>query len=113
MARLNILLTRLAVALTFFLLSATAQQFEPSTSASIYAGNKKWEYHGCFNETVGVEGTGGARALAGSQQTKSDTLTVEGCFDICNAKGAQFAGLEYTKYVILCAVLLLAILFAL
>lgn len=108
MARLNILLTRLVVALSLFILSASAQQFEPSTNASIYAGNKKWEYHGCFNETVGVEGTGGARALAGSEQTRSNSLTVEGCFDICNAKGAQFAGLEYTKYVLFYALLLVS-----
>ncbi|KAI4846348.1 hypothetical protein E4T44_05114 [Aureobasidium sp. EXF-8845] len=52
---------------------------------------------GCYNETVGVEGTTGARALtSGKMETGNDT-TVAACLQYCGDSNYQFAGLEYSK----------------
>ncbi|KAL2161506.1 hypothetical protein VTH06DRAFT_8068 [Thermothelomyces fergusii] len=65
-------------------------------------------YHGCYNETTGLPGTAGARALHdGTNLVRPDTMTVEACLDFCrtgagDARGGttgrfRFAGLEYSR----------------
>ena len=72
----------------------------PSTTATVFSGTANWDYIGCYNETTLVNGTGGARALAGVLEAEDD-MTVVTCLDYCRGQGLSMAGLEYTRYVTL------------
>lgn len=96
--------------------SSTAASDASSAVATAAAGTNGYTYAGCWNETTGVEGTTGARALSGgkmvqlSQDTPSirhtilihtqesnDTATVTSCLEYCGASNYQYAGLEYAQ----------------
>ncbi|KAI1279129.1 WSC domain-containing protein [Xylaria sp. FL0933] len=64
----------------------------PDGSASNYA------YAGCWNETYGLAGTTGLRALDGASEVLPGEMTVEKCLDFC-ARGTAYrlAGLEYSR----------------
>ncbi|CAG8956098.1 hypothetical protein HYFRA_00011882 [Hymenoscyphus fraxineus] len=69
----------------------------PSASANIYPGTAKWTYHGCYNETTGINGTAGLRALSGGTTDASDRMSVPVCLDLCEGGNFAFAGLEYRR----------------
>lgn len=77
---------------------STATSPTSSASASIASGTSKWTYAGCYNETTGVNGTDGARALVGTMETYTN-MTVAACLDFCGSD--VYAGLEYSRYVAL------------
>ncbi|KAH8587374.1 WSC domain-containing protein [Bisporella sp. PMI_857] len=57
-----------------------------------------WSYAGCWNESVHVNGSGGARTLAFGKMTAGPQMTAPGCFQYCYQEGSgiyTFAGLEY------------------
>ncbi|KAI0818048.1 WSC domain-containing protein [Xylaria sp. FL0064] len=62
----------------------------PDGSASNYA------YAGCWNETYGLAGTNGLRALDGASEVLPGEMTVEKCLDFC-APAYRLAGLEYSR----------------
>lgn len=70
--------------------------FTLSWAQSIYSGDGKWAYQGCYNETTLANGTNGARALAGSSES-TDTMTVSICLAYCASGSYSWAGVEYTK----------------
>lgn len=76
--------------------------YPPSSSGYVY--------YGCYNETTELPDTVGVRALHdGTNLVQPDSMTVEMCLDFCrtgagDANGGktgrfQFAGLEYSRYV--------------
>lgn len=91
---------------------ASAQSSATSTSAATSAthsvvasaapGTNGYDYIGCYNETTGISGTSGARALTGGKMETGDNTTVADCLEYCGQNSYQYAGLEYSKeYVIL------------
>lgn len=77
--------------------TATSTTPYPSATLAIDPGTASYTYSGCFNETQGFSGNGGARALAasGSSMNSTDAMTVATCLKFCN--GATYAGLEYGR----------------
>jgi hypothetical protein len=73
----------------------------PLTTPTLTSSNTKYVYQGCYNETTGLDGTGGGRALAnGINEVKIGQMTVPMCLDFCSQKGGtvyQYAGLEYSR----------------
>lgn len=69
---------------------------QSNPAATIYQPSTGWDYHGCFNETTTVNGTGGLRALYGIEETLT-TMTVPICLAYCQSNSYSFAGLEYTR----------------
>ncbi|KAI1356856.1 WSC domain-containing protein [Xylaria sp. FL0043] len=63
----------------------------PSGSASNYA------YAGCWNETYGLAGTTGLRALDGASEVLPGEMTVEKCLGFCARGAYRLAGLEYSR----------------
>jgi hypothetical protein len=78
-----------------------AQSTTPLTTPSLTSSNTKYVYQGCYNETTGLDGTGGTRALAnGINEVKIGQMTVPMCLDFCSQKGGtvyQYAGVEYSR----------------
>jgi hypothetical protein len=68
-----------------------------SIAAIAAAGSNGYSYMGCYNETVGVEGTTGARAITGGKMETGNDTTVAACLQYCGDSNYQFAGLEYSK----------------
>lgn len=107
MGFLNLLSTRILLALLCLSIqiaraqTTTANTATPSSSASIYPGTTKWEYHGCYNETTGINGTAGLRALSGGTTDAVDTMSVPVCLNLCEGGNYAFAGLEYRRFVFL------------
>ncbi|KAK5119512.1 hypothetical protein LTR85_007612 [Meristemomyces frigidus] len=99
-----------AHSLLFFLLTAvlaclTAAQsiVNPTTaaaSATALASAYGYTYAGCYNETTGFAGSGGARALA-DMSSANNTMTAASCLDFCsqgnNGTTMQYAGIEYGR----------------
>lgn len=108
MGFLNLLSTRslLAVALLYCcsiqnaIAQTTTSAATPasSSSATIYPGTAKWTYYGCYNETTGINGTAGLRALSGGTTDAVDTMSVPVCLNLCEGGNFAFAGLEYKRY---------------
>ena len=112
MASSGVLSTRICALVAFFLsvslqlqlvhgqatTTSAAAPSQTSTSATVYPGTASWVYYGCWNETTGMNQTGGVRALTGALEA-ADTMTVQTCLDFCSGKGLSLAGLEYTRYV--------------
>ncbi|KAG9238658.1 WSC domain-containing protein [Amylocarpus encephaloides] len=94
-ARLSILFAFVSTAVAQTAASSASTP-ATSTSASINPGTSAWTYQGCYNETVGTNGTAGARALAGTTDAL-DTMTVPICLNFCASSSYEFAGLEYTR----------------
>lgn len=81
--------------------SATSTTASASTTHSVVAsaapGTNGYDYLGCYNETTGIAGTSGARALTGGKMETGDNTTVAECLDYCGQNSYQYAGLEYSK----------------
>ena len=46
---------------------------------------------GCYNEATN------GRVLSGASYTNATSMTVESCVNFCNAKGSNYAGIEYAQ----------------
>ncbi|KAK4237519.1 WSC domain-containing protein [Achaetomium macrosporum] len=89
--------------------SATSAPAITATNIAIYtAPSSGYVYHGCYNETTGLSGTTGARALSGGANLVAPgNMTVEMCWQFCrtgagDSEGGttgrfRFAGLEYAR----------------
>jgi len=78
----------------------TQTQSSPASGPSIYNGSSKYIYQGCFNETVGVEGTTGARAISdGTHEVGEGSMTAPECLSFCSSNGTtyKYAGLEFSR----------------
>ncbi|KAJ2978247.1 hypothetical protein NUW58_g7554 [Xylaria curta] len=87
------------LALTSVLPCTTAQSFQNTTSSSsssapsatpskpaLKIGDSSgsiYVYIGCWNESAGLPGTTGLRALDGINEAKPGVMTVERCLDFC------------------------------
>ncbi|KAK1036991.1 hypothetical protein LTS16_013256 [Friedmanniomyces endolithicus] len=97
----------LVLLLTLLLASVSAQDTSiilPTTAAptaTALATAKGYSYVGCWNETVGVPNSNGARALSGGMSSANNTMTVSSCLAYCaqgyNGATMQYAGLEYGR----------------
>ncbi|KAK7427691.1 hypothetical protein QQZ08_005797 [Neonectria magnoliae] len=68
--------------------------------AGIYIESNSYEYYGCYNETVDIAGSSGARALdEGNSFVQKGNMTVPKCLEYCTSNGTdyRFAGLEYSR----------------
>jgi hypothetical protein len=96
----SLLLRAVLFALTLTVASVHAQSDSDDSSLSIYQGSEQYSYHGCYNETTNVEGSGGSRALPnGITEVREDEMTVPICLDICG-KGDEeyhYAGLQWAR----------------
>ncbi|KAI1845269.1 hypothetical protein JX266_008579 [Neoarthrinium moseri] len=87
--------------LTLFIVSLVSAQ--APAALRIYDASTTYRYAGCWNETTGIAGSSGARALAGgiSQDFPlNGPMTVETCLDLCaHGQGAPYrlAGVEYSR----------------
>ncbi|KAH6660061.1 WSC domain-containing protein [Truncatella angustata] len=66
----------------------------------IYNSSATYHYVGCWNETTGIAGTSGARALPDRSLEQPGTMTVETCLDFCahnQSSAYKYAGLEYSR----------------
>ncbi|EON99677.1 putative wsc domain-containing protein [Phaeoacremonium minimum UCRPA7] len=74
-----------------------AQRPEPT----IYnASSTKYVYEGCYNETTGISGTNGDRALSGGiHMIGIGNMTVPMCLDYCGSGSVTYtyAGIEYSR----------------
>ncbi|CAD0095327.1 unnamed protein product [Aureobasidium mustum] len=68
-----------------------------SVVASAAPGTNGYDYIGCYNETTGIAGTSGARAITGGKMDTGDNTTVADCLQYCGQNSYQYAGLEYSK----------------
>ena len=91
-------------------LAVSAHPPRPTVHASASAP-RGYAYHGCFNETTGLPGTAGQRALyGGASLVRPGDMTVGACWAFCAGGGGEggegyvFAGLEYARYVVLVVV---------
>ncbi|KAI0432137.1 WSC domain-containing protein [Xylaria sp. FL1042] len=77
----------------------------PSSTATLQIADgsaSNYVYIGCWNETSGLAGTTGLRALDGASEVLPGEMTVEKCLDFCargnaNAHAYRLAGLEYSR----------------
>ncbi|KAF1983557.1 WSC-domain-containing protein [Aulographum hederae CBS 113979] len=76
--------------------AAATTTSSPSASATVNPGEGLWTYAGCYNETTGVSGGAGQRALNGGAMQGEDTMTPPLCFAFCGSN-VQYAGLEYGR----------------
>lgn len=81
--------------------TTTPSPSAPTASPTIVQSvpGSKYTYYGCYNETTGVAGTGGARALAGgTSENLLGQMTVADCLAFCGTGATQYryAGLEYS-----------------
>jgi hypothetical protein len=67
-----------------------------ASSASTLQSGFGYKYMGCYNETSGVSGSGGVRALSGGSDVQTNLMDVGTCLNFCG--GSQFAGLEYGEF---------------
>lgn len=88
-------------AVAFAQSSATSTSASASAAHSVVAsaapGTNGYDYIGCYNETTGIAGTSGARALTGGKMESGDNTTVAECLEYCGQNSYQYAGLEYSK----------------
>ncbi|GAB7347600.1 hypothetical protein MBLNU459_g4478t1 [Dothideomycetes sp. NU459] len=84
-----------AAAQTSTATAASTSPSEASSDAAPGAGSHGYTYVGCYNETTGISGGGGARALANGKMISNSTQTTETCLAYCSAASMQYAGLEY------------------
>ncbi|KAJ9142223.1 hypothetical protein NKR23_g7499 [Pleurostoma richardsiae] len=71
-----------------------------STEVTIYNASDKYAYYGCYNETTGLAGTSGARALSGgANEVGTGNMTVPICLGFCSSGGTEYkyAGIEYAR----------------
>ncbi|KAI1420608.1 WSC domain-containing protein [Xylaria sp. FL1777] len=75
----------------------------PTTALQIVnSSSSNYTYAGCWNETTGLSGTTGLRALGGPSEVLRGQMTVELCLDFCAHGSGQMhayrlAGLEYSR----------------
>lgn len=85
----------LLVLAALFPSAALAQRPEPTiydSSATNYV------YAGCYNETTGISGTSGDRALDGGiHMIGTGNMTVPMCLDYCDGGSYAYAGIEYSR----------------
>lgn len=88
------------------LVPTIAAQPAPALAPAIYNSSSTYSYLGCYNETTGLAGTNGARALnGGTSEVGKGNMTVEMCLGFCGGEAGpryMYAGLEYSR----CALLL-------
>ncbi|CAD0107963.1 unnamed protein product [Aureobasidium uvarum] len=77
--------------------SSAAASASTSVAAVAATGSNGYSYAGCYNETTGIAGTNGDRALSGGKMETGDTTTVAVCLQYCGDSNYQYAGLEYSK----------------
>ncbi|KAK6000723.1 hypothetical protein QM012_003448 [Aureobasidium pullulans] len=77
--------------------TATSTSAIHSVVASAAPGTNGYDYIGCYNETTGVPGTAGTRAITNGKMDTGDNTTVAECLQYCGQNSYQFAGLEYSK----------------
>ncbi|KAK4111834.1 WSC-domain-containing protein [Canariomyces notabilis] len=88
--------------------SSSAPSPSPSTVTVYTNPGSGYTYHGCYNETTGLPGTSGSRALyGGTNAVRPGQMTVEGCWEICRTGAGdsnggtsgkfKYAGLEYAR----------------
>ncbi|KAK1755340.1 WSC domain-containing protein 2 [Echria macrotheca] len=84
--------------------TTTDKRDEQQQQLTIYddAHKSGYVYHGCFNETLGLEGNDGVtRALYGGvNEVLEGTMTVGRCLEFCGkgqGKKYKFAGLEFAR----------------
>lgn len=99
------ILLLLLVAKMHLLLSAAvfAAAASAADKVSIYQGNEKYEYKGCYNETTQIPGSAGTRALDGGiNEVKQGEMTVPMCLSFCGDGDTQYlyAGLEWSRCVL-------------
>ncbi|TGJ85069.1 hypothetical protein E0Z10_g3679 [Xylaria hypoxylon] len=92
----------LAAAQPFPNATASSNSSSPSPTLKIGdTGGSNYTYIGCWNETFGLPGTIGVRALQGINEVLPEAMTVEKCLDFCGhhslAGPWQLAGLEYSR----------------
>ncbi|KAH8890804.1 hypothetical protein GQ53DRAFT_746989 [Thozetella sp. PMI_491] len=71
-------------------------------TAVVVSASGNYKYNGCFNETTGLNGTSGVRALdGGKHDIQPGNMTVEMCTSFCNndATPYKYAGLEFSRCV--------------
>ncbi|KAK3116471.1 hypothetical protein LTR53_003135 [Teratosphaeriaceae sp. CCFEE 6253] len=92
------------LALALSVLAQDVSIVNPTTaapSATALAASNGYAYVGCWNETVGVANSAGARALTGGMTSANNTMTVSSCLKYCsqgyNGATMQYAGLEYGR----------------
>jgi len=88
--------------LVFLHTTFTLAQSEPSTSLAIWSNaSSTYDYYGCYNETTGLNGTDGTRALSGGKMEALNNMTVQNCLTFCSNGSAvgeyAYAGLEYGR----------------
>lgn len=86
-------------ALTFSVAIVHAQD-DGNSTLSIYEDSDQYTYHGCYNETTNIEGSGGSRALpSGITEVREDEMTVPMCLDICGQGDEEYryAGLQWAR----------------
>ena len=95
MTRIPSLLTPLLLLLTTLTSPALAADDKPAPA--IYTDTKDgYKYHGCYNETTGIAGTSGARALySGKNEVKAGEMTVQMCQGFCKEGAYKYVGLEF------------------
>lgn len=67
-----------------------------SSGASTLPTGFGYKYMGCYNETSGVTGSGGVRALSGGSEVQTNLMDVGTCLNFCG--GSKFAGIEYGEF---------------
>jgi hypothetical protein len=79
--------------------SASAQGPDSQRNVVIYDQSDKYSYYGCYNETTGIAGADGSRALDGPNEVKKGEMTVPMCLDFCGngEKQYRYAGLEWSR----------------
>lgn len=96
MTRITPLLTPL---LLLLLTTPSLAADTPTPAPAIFTDTKGgYKYHGCYNETTGIAGTSGARALYnGKDEVKRGEMTVQMCQSFCKegATPYKYAGLEF------------------
>ncbi|KAK4992902.1 hypothetical protein LTR50_000808 [Elasticomyces elasticus] len=75
--------------------TASSSSSSPSSTATVAPGTSGYSYIGCYNETTGIAGSGGVRALVGGKMEANSTMTPAICLSFCG--GSQYAGLEYGR----------------
>lgn len=88
------------IALIFLFALSTAHDRRDGEPV-IYNESKKYNYYGCYNETVQVADSAQVRALdGGTNLIKKGSMTVDMCLDFCQKSGSveyTYAGLEWSR----------------
>jgi hypothetical protein len=101
-SKLSTALLVLLVGLLGFVTAAATQardqlETRQTTTPAIDNTSTKYKYVGCYNETTGLSGTSGQRALSGIMESLPGSMTVQRCLAYCADANFKYAGLEYAQ----------------